>query len=39
MWDSIWDIITGWPFMIVMAVLLAGLIVLLLFLRNRRTDD
>jgi hypothetical protein len=37
--DAFWDFVTSWTFMIVMAVLLAALIGLLLFLRNRRTDD
>jgi hypothetical protein len=37
--DAFWEFVTSWTFMIIMAVLLAALIGLLLFLRNRRTDD
>jgi hypothetical protein len=37
--DSFVDFISSWTFMIIMAVLLASLIGVLLFLRNRRTDD
>ncbi len=37
--DAFWEFITGYTFMIIMAVLLVALIGLLLFLRNRRSDD
>jgi hypothetical protein len=37
--DAFLDFVQSWTFMIIMAVLLAALIAVLLFLRNRRTDD
>ena len=37
--EAFWEFITGWTFLIIMAVLLVALIGLLLFLRSRRTDD
>ena len=36
---DIGEFFSSWTFMIICAVLLAGLIGLLLFLRNRRTDE
>ncbi len=37
--DGFLEFVQSWTFMIIMAVLLAALIAVLLFLRNRRTDD
>lgn len=33
------EFMTGWTFIIIMAVVLAGLIGLFLFLRNKREED
>ena len=37
--DSLWEFLTGWTFMAIMAVLLLVLIGVLLFLRSRRPED
>jgi hypothetical protein len=37
--QEFWDFVTSWTFMIIMVVLLAALIAVLLFLRNRRSDE
>jgi len=37
--EGFWDFITSWYFFGICLVLLAALIGILLFLRNRRTDD
>jgi len=37
--DQIWDFLTSWTFLIICVVLLVALIGVLLFLRNRRTED
>jgi hypothetical protein len=37
--DFLPDWMTGWPFLIAMAVIFVGLIGLLLFLRSRRPED
>jgi LPXTG-motif cell wall-anchored protein len=34
-----WDFVTSWTFMIIMAVLLIALIGLFFFLRNRQSED
>jgi LPXTG-motif cell wall-anchored protein len=37
--QGIWDFVTSWTFMIIMAVLLIALIGLFFFLRNRQSED
>jgi hypothetical protein len=37
--EAVWDFLQSWTFLIICLVLLVALIGILLFLRNRRTDD
>ncbi len=39
MFQTIWDFMQSWPFLITMAVLLIALIGLFFFLRNRQSED
>jgi hypothetical protein len=39
MWDSIWEFLTSWTFLIICIVLLVVLIGVFIFLRMRKTDD